>query len=552
MKQKSAKEIILEATKGVKLTVPDRPELGDYAFFSVDAEKVVDDLKANKELAKVAEVKAVGKFVNFYLKPDVLLDSLSGIDGEYGKNLTGGGKKYMVEFAHPNTHKAFHIGHLRNITTGECVVRLLEAIGTKVVRANYQGDVGLHIAKALYGIQKKGFTDPGEVKAGAKYLGEVYALGSQAFEADEEAKKKIIAINKQIYDQSDPKINDLYQTTRAWSFEYFDAIYQRVGSHFDRLYFESEVASLGLQIAQKAESEGVLEKSEGAVIFPGEKYDLHSRVFVTSEGVPTYEAKDLGLAKLQFGEHNPDLIVHVVAPEQAGYFQVLFKALELIQPETKGREFHLQYGWVRLKEGKMSSRLGNVILGEDLLDEAKKRIIEKYKTEAETAEKIAVGAIKYSFLKTGISQEIAFDMDESISLDGNSGPYLQYTAARAMSVLRKAEITNYKLQITNLNEEERALLRHLVHYPEMVEEAAARFAPNLLCEYLYQLASKFNTFYNIHRILNSNKHRILESEKSRGDLMKLDVNFRLSLTSAVAQVLSSGLSLLGIEAPERM
>ncbi|OGM76596.1 arginine--tRNA ligase, partial [Candidatus Woesebacteria bacterium RIFOXYA1_FULL_43_9] len=302
----------------------------------------------------------------------------------------------------------------------------------------------------------------------------------------------------------------------------------------------------------KAESEGVLEKSEGAVIFPGEKYDLHSRVFVTSEGVPTYEAKDLGLAKLQFGEHNPDLIVHVVAPEQAGYFQVLFKALELIQPETKGREFHLQYGWVRLKEGKMSSRLGNVILGEDLLDEAKKRIIEKYKTEAETAEKIAVGAIKYSFLKTGISQEIAFDMDESISLDGNSGPYLQYTAARAMSVLRKAEITNYKLQITNLNEEERALLRHLVHYPEMVEEAAARFAPNLLCEYLYQLASKFNTFYNIHRILNSNKHRILESEKSRGDLMKLDVNFRLSLTSAVAQVLSSGLSLLGIEAPERM
>ena len=552
MKQKSAKEIILEATKGVKLTVPDRPELGDYAFFSVDAEKVVDDLKANKELAKIAEVKAVGKFVNFYLKPDVLLDSLISIDGEYGKNLTGGGKKYMVEFAHPNTHKAFHVGHLRNITTGECVVRLLEAIGTKVVRANYQGDVGLHIAKALYGIQKKGFTDPGEVKARAKYLGEVYALGSQAFEADEEAKKKIIAINKQIYDQSDPKINDLYQTTRAWSLEYFDAIYQRVGSHFDRLYFESEVASLGLQIAQKAESEGVLEKSEGAVIFPGEKYDLHSRVFVTSEGVPTYEAKDLGLAKLQFGEHNPDLIVHVVAPEQAGYFQVLFKALELIQPETKGREFHLQYGWVRLKEGKMSSRLGNVILGEDLLDEAKKRIIEKYKTEAETAEKIAVGAIKYSFLKTGISQEIAFDMDESISLDGNSGPYLQYTAARAMSVLRKAEITNYKLQITNLNEEERALLRHLVHYPEMVEEAAARFAPNLLCEYLYQLASKFNTFYNIHRILNSNKHRILESEKSRGDLMKLDVNFRLSLTSAVAQVLSSGLSLLGIEAPERM
>src|SRR3989339_588033 len=154
MKQKSAKEIILEATKGVKLTVPDRPELGDYAFFSVDAEKVVDDLKANKELAKVAEVKAVGKFVNFYLKPDVLLDSLSGIDGEYGKNLTGGGKKYMVEFAHPNTHKAFHIGHLRNITTGECVVRLLEAIGTKVVRANYQGDVGLHVAKSLWGIEQ--------------------------------------------------------------------------------------------------------------------------------------------------------------------------------------------------------------------------------------------------------------------------------------------------------------------------------------------------------------------------------------------------------------
>ena len=455
-------------------------------------------------------------------------------------------KTIMVEFAHPNTHKAFHIGHLRNITTGECIIRLLEAVGNTVIRANYQGDVGMHIAKCLYGILKISNVENKTLQEKVAFLGKAYAAGSKAYDEDLAAKQEIERINKQIYAR-DPEIYPLYQKTRQWSLDYFNHIYQRVGTTFDRLYFESEVYESGKKLVEEGIQKGIFEKSDNAVIFPGEKFGLHNRVFITKEGNTTYEGKDVGLGFLQFSEYHPDLIIHCVSSEQTAYFQVIIEALAQLVPETKGKEYHLVYGWVKLKEGKMSSRTGVVVLGEWLIDTVKEEIrikvldnISKYKDSGITdtnaiSEALAIAAVKYSFLKVGTTQEIAFDIHESINLHGDSGPYLLYTYARCQSVLRKSDSKSNVIinsQLSTINSEERDLARLLLYFPEIVAEAASLYAPNILCTYLFTLAQAFNLFYQ--------KCPILENP------------YRLKLTNAVAQVLKKGLYLLGIQTVERM
>lgn len=542
----------LEKILGFEIELTGNPDFGDYtaniALTKAKEEgktprdlagEMVIGLKNNKQLEKwVEKIDIAGPgFINFWLKTDVLISNLIRIDKEkekYGTSNSLKGKKIMFEFAHPNTHKAFHIGHLRNIITGESLSRLHEAVGVKVIRANYQGDIGLHIAKALYGIEISGFDDPKGVKERAEYLGKVYAKGATVFEESDDAKERVGEINKKIYDKSDSEINKLYDETRKWSLDYFDSIYKRVHTKFDRLYFESECAESGKNIALDALKRKILEESEGAIIFPGSKYGLHDRVFISAKGVPTYEAKDFGLVKKQIAEFDPDKIIHVLGPEQLGYTSVIFKAQELTLPETKGKQLHLPYGWVKLKEGKMSSRTGNVVLGEKILDDAKTAIQEEYKTEEKIAEQIAVAAVKYSFLKTNLNQDIAFDLKESISLEGNSGPYLQYTVARCNSVLSKAPSSSQSMPEV-MTYQELAVLRLLMRFGEVVEASAVGYSPNTLCNYLYDLAQKYNAFYNADKIIGSSNE-----------------DFRLALTAGTSHVLKNGLKLLGIQAPERM
>jgi arginyl-tRNA synthetase len=375
-------------------------------------------------------------------------------------------------------------------------------------------------------------------------LGEAYVYGSKLFEEKGVDMASIKAINSLIYTKEWGSLGtyqEVYEITRQWSLDYFEEIYKRVGTHFDKYYFESMAYESGRETVLKGLDKGIFKKSEGAIIFPGSKYNLHDRVFITSEGNPTYEGKEMGLAPLQFMDYNPDLIVHVVGPEQAGYFQVVFEALAQLFPETKGKEKHQTYGWVKLKHGKMSSRTGDVILGEWLLDEAKKKILESHESIDEIAEQIAVGAVKYSFLKVGLNQEIAFDLDESISLQGNSGPYLQYTYVRTQSVLAKAksdkEQSKSLVENVVLKVEERNVLRLLSRFPEVVEEAAVRYSPNILCSYLFELAQAFNLFYQ--------KLSILKSEEAERD-------FRLVLTGRTGETLKKGLNILGIPAPQSM
>lgn len=538
----------------IELTTPPNPEMGDLALPCFELAKIYR--KSPGEVAKdianqvtgyrlqvIEKAQAVGPYVNFFLQgPAVAKMVLKGVKkaGErFGANKIGQGQRVMVEFAHPNTHKAFHIGHLRNLITGESIVRLLENAGYKVIRANYQGDVGLHIAKCLWAILETGGLKTVEDKV--RFLGKAYAQGATAFDKDEKTKEEIIALNKKIY-QRDPGILELYETTRQWSLAYFDAIYKRVGSHFDRLYFESEVFARGKEIVLKFLPKGVFKASQGAIIFAGSKYGLHDRVFVNSEGFPTYEAKDVALAELQFKEYRPDKIIHVVAREQSDYFKVLFRSLEEVLPKSQGKECHLIYGWVSLKEGKMSSRTGQVVLAGWLLDEVEKEIGQIMKDHPvanadEVRRKVTLAAAKYAFLKTKVDNDIVFDLRQSISLHGDSGPYLLYIVARIKSILRKSEI-NSKSKIPNIVETvEKQLLLHLARFPEITKVAAERLDPSEVAQYLFDLAQCFNAFYDNCPVLQAD-------EPVRA--------FRLQLIQAVAQVMERGLYLLGMETVEEM
>ena len=514
------------------------------------AEAIVENLKDDENLNKIASEIKIAKpgFINISIKNDILVTQLERLlkDG-VGKSDCLWGKKVMVEYAHPNTHKQFHIGHLRNICLGESISRILEAMGVEVIRTNYQGDIGLHIAKAVWGVKndQEGYqkAKKGDEFDRAKFLGQAYAKGSKAYEEKEDAKKQIIEYNQQIF-SGKGEIVKLWQETRLWSLGYFDEIYKRVGVKYDRLYFESECVD-GVKKAREALEKGVLKESQGAVVFDGSAYGLDTRVFINSIGLPTYEAKELSLAPKEYTDFgNIDKCIHVVGPEQKSFFAVTFKVEELLDSKMfKGKQYHKVYGYVDLKKGKMSSRKGKVVTASWLLDEAKERIMKTYQSQEVVAEKIAVGAVKYAFLKVQPLSKIGFDIKESIRLEGNSGPYLQYTYARCQSVLekskdKKAKKDNQEFTGINYNAEELGLLRTIYRFEEMVAEAAEELAPNKIADWMFSLAQKYNLFYHQHSILKAETDQIRD--------------FRLFLTKAVALVIKNGLYLLGIETPRRM
>jgi arginyl-tRNA synthetase len=525
------------------------------------AERISQELRTkNQELFSKVEVAKPG-FINMTIKSEIYLAELARVTSGENTVLVSkySQKKVMIEFTDPNPFKEFHIGHLYSNIVGESIARLLEAAGAEVRRVNYQGDVGLHVAKALWGLQSKLQAENVELKTleerplqeKAKFLGEAYAIGARAYEEDEEAKQEIITINKKVYDK-DPEIIELYQKGREWSLAYFETIYQRLGTKFVHYYFESKAGPVGLEVIREYLSKGVFIESEGAVIFPGEQYGLHNRVFINSLGLPTYEAKELGLAPTKYQDYPYDLSIIVTANEIDAYFKVLLKALSLINPDLAAKTVHLSHGVVRLPEGKMSSRTGNVVTGEWLLDEAHRKAFEKMQEsgvgkdlakeeQEEVAEIVGVGAVKYALLRGSIGKDTTFNFDESVSFDGNAGPYLQYTFVRTQSVLRKANRgTNYEVggMSYEVAPEERDLLRYIAQYIDVVGDAAEHFSPSTVATYLFELAQLFNLFYQKYSILTA------ESEEASA--------FRLALTKGVGETLKSGLNLLGISTPERM
>lgn len=503
------------------------------------ANKIIQRVKESDEskdkyLEKI-EV-AGGGFINFFLKDEILIKNMGDLSVPNKSN-----QQIFVEYGHTNPLKEVHIGHLRTFILGESIARILESLGNQVFHANYQGDIGLHIAKAIWGIKKIGLpTKELSLEEKAKYMGQAYATGNKSYEANPQIKKVTDSINISLY-KKDPQFMEVYKLAREWSLDYFEPIYKLLGIKYDRCFFESEVYEKGKEIVL-ANVGKVFEESEGAVILPGEKYGLHNRVFITSAGNPTYEGKEMGLAQLEYSTFKYDRAIHVVAEEQAGYFQVVFKAMELIFPDLKGKKYHLSYGLVDLKEGKMSSRTGRVITIDDLykvVSEKVREIMRQHTPEIDqnVVKQIAMGAIKFSYLKFSPAPNMVFDLEQSVSLDGDSGPYMQYTYARIQSVLRKMTTPEESKPTSEVKVEkqERALLRQLMYFPDIVLEVATSLHPNLLATYLIELSRLYNLFYQECRVLGSEKEE-----------------FRIKLSSLVGVVIKKGLYLLGIEAPGKM
>jgi len=554
----------------IELTTPPNPEMGDLSFacFGLAKERGKSPNEIAKELASNVkgqmsnvfdEVQAVGPYVNFFIDPHVLAkQALGDIDESYGQSKVGKKKKYLVEFGCPNPLKVFHLGHLKNLVTGESVARILENAGYKVVRVNYQGDVGMHIAKTMWAIesQRSAFSvqRSASLEKRLKFLGTMYAKGAKSFEENEQAKKEIVAMNKRIY-QKDPTLQTMYRLAVKWSLEYFDQIYKRLGAHFDRLYLESEVFASGEMIVRAYLKKRVFKESAGAIIYEGSKHGLHDRVFINSEGFPTYEAKDLGLAQAHFTDYNPDQIIHVVGKEQVEYFKVVFKAIAEIWPARANKEFHLPGGFLQLKDGKMSSRTGTVVRAEDLLNQARTAVLaimadRDLAKKDEVVEKVAVAAVKYAILKVSVSDDVAFDLKRSVSLEGDSGPYLLYIVARIKSILKKTQKhkntktqkhKNTKTQkhknTKTFTSYEKQLLLQLASFPEITSQAAASLDPSKIAHYLFHLAQTFNAFYH--------ECPVLEAAPAVKE-------FRLRLIQKVALVMTAGLALLGIETAEEM
>ena len=545
---------------------------------------IAEEIKNNfpkTELIKKIEVIKPG-FINFWIADVQLIKQLyKTAKDDFGFELTYKDKKVMVEYTDPNPFKEFHIGHLYSNSVGESIARIYGAIGGNVKRADYFGDVGMHVAKSVWGLIEKMKNEKVSIAdlekkllpERIKYLGQAYALGVKNYENDKKISEEIKDVNYLVYlcgqeylkdnyhwtPQVDYQqylrpefmgqyktVKEVYYSGKKWSLDYFEEIYKRLGTKFDYYYPESIVGEFGLKIVKENLKKGHFELSDKAVVFPGEKYGLHTRVFINSLGLPTYEAKELGLAFKKFEDFKYDKSIIVVGNEIKEYFKVLHKALLITSPELGKKTTNICTGMVRLPEGKMSSRTGNVITVAWMFDEIKNKLKEIMKSNdkivkkelSEVEEIITVAAIKYSLLKNGIGQDIVFDLKESLTLEGNSGPYLLYTYTRCQSVLKKAKFNNEVMeQWSNLNNDELNVLRLINKFPEIVHQAAVQLAPNLIANYLYDLAQKYNYFYQ--------KNKILESEEETK-------KFRLMLTQAVGKVIKEGLYLLGIKTVERM
>ncbi len=527
------------------------------------AGKIAEALKLS-QIGSVDKIEIAGPgFINFYLSPlyfSAQLESVLKRKALYGSSNEWRGRKVLIEYTDPNPFKEFHIGHLMSNAIGESIARLVASQGAKVRRMCYQGDFGLHVAKALWAMMKAEADKPGSIPSKRApleeriaFLGTCYVAGSRAYADDPAAKIIIEDINKKVFDGKDRPLMKLYKLGKRWSLDHFEEIYEKLGTKFDYYMLESDVAHDGIALVDEYLEKGVFEKSDGAIVFKGEKYDpkLHTRVFINSQGIPTYEAKELGLNTKKWKKMRADESIIITANEQNDYFRVVLKALELIEPQAAKVTKHLSHGMLRFAEGKMSSRTGNVITGEALISDVEKLAFEKLagrtieeKQKKSAAEMIAIAAIKYSILKQVTSSDIIYDFDKSISFEGDSGPYLLYTAVRAQSVLDKAKKEGIKPVIDKKLDKKSGttrtigpLERMIARFPEVVAYAAAEKSPHFVATYLIELSSAFNSWYANVPIVDKK-----DSESP----------YKVALTQAVRITLENGLKLLGMKVPERM
>ena len=496
-----------------------------------------------KKLPKEIErLETKGPYLNFYTDKNILAKEIIKINNNYGKQKLNN-EKIMIEYSQPNTHKAFHVGHIRGTSLGESLARIFEFTGNKTVRANYSGDTGMHIAKWIWCYLNFHSKEP--LKDDESWIAGIYVDSVKRLAENEDLQEQVNEINRKIESKSDKEINKLWKKTKELSVKSWDNIYKELNTKFDRHYFESELEQSGKEIAKDLEKKGLAKISEEALIMDLKKYNLGIWVLLRKDGTVLYSAKDLALAKQKIQDQNLDRYIIITGDEQNMYFQQLFKTLDLMDMPKKDKFKHIGFGMVRLPHGKMSSRTGDNILysnfKEELVEFAKKGILEKWpkisKKELEQrALKITIATMKYSMLSQDSNKNIIFDKEQALNFEGNTGPYLQYSYARASSIIKKAktQISN-KAKIPELSKSEISLLTQIDRFPETIQKAAFHMNPALIVNYAYDLAKTFNEFYHQNKVIGSKEEA-----------------FRFKLVNVFKITLKNSLYLLGIETMEEM
>ncbi|QQR64818.1 arginine--tRNA ligase [Candidatus Kaiserbacteria bacterium] len=525
---------------------------GDYATnvamvtakkMGVSPRDIAERFRAALEgkIPDVTSIEIAGPgFLNFTLSRDFFVEKIEAVNASpttYGQNDILKGEEIIFEYTSPNLFKPLHIGNLVGNIVGESISRLMEYGGATLHRVNYPSDIGPTVAKGVWGlIQTKG--DVHDINA----IGEAYRVGSTAYD-DGTGKEEIDAINRALYAGTDEALNALRAQGIATSRARLAELCEMLGTHFDAEFFESEVSEEGTRIVREKIGT-VFEESEGAVIFRGERYGLHTRVFLNSHGLPTYEAKDMGnFARKQSLYPGWTRSYIVTGGEQREYFKVLIKALKEVFPESKEKVIeNIATGFLTLTTGKMSSRKGNVLTGEDLLAEVREEAYARAKESRaehieELTEQVAVGAIKYQILRQAVGGDIVFDKARALSLEGDSGPYLMYTHARLTSILEKAKHAGLTACTTHAPEVPYRVEKLIYQFEEVVRKAGQEKAPHFLVTYLTTLASEFNSFYAHEQIV---------------DLNDPHAPYKIALAASIRSTLKNGLWLLGIKAPECM
>jgi len=552
--------------KSIDFSYPNESKFGDLslACFMLAKEKkenpadlavkVANTLKKSDLMKKFSEIKVVGPYINFYFKNEDLANNVikeikkEGLKYAYNRNNQK--RKIMIEYSNGNTHKEYHVGHLRNISYGDAVKNILEAHGNIVYPVSYINDFGIHVAKTIWNWKKnKVYEERPEAKG--YLLGKCYAEASQKLnqkkeENDDSFQNEVSSIMTNI-EKREGNDYDLWKKTRTWSINYFKEIYKELNIKFVDTFYESEVIEDGLSLVNDLLKRKILSLSQGAIIADLEKYNLGVLPVIRSDKTALYPVADLSLASHKFKKYDIDESIYVVDVRQSLYFKQLFKLIELSGYNKKLT--HLSYDFVTLPEGMMASRTGNVITYEDLKNKIYSKIYKETKKRHEDwsekkIEKVSfnltISIIKFEMLKVGAEKTITFNIDEAAKFEGYTACYLQYSFARASSIIKKASLFNglSKVNLKYLdNDKEKQLLIKMARFSEVIELSAQKYNPSELTKYLFELTQIFNDYYHETNILKADKKIMLA---------------RIQLVKTFTIVLSSGLSLLGLPSLDEM
>ncbi len=560
---KEVRKILRNHIKAKEITLekPDRPEFGDLAFpcFALSREMKKSPKAIAEELSEkikpsgaVMKVEPRGGYLNFFADwGKAFSETYKEIERDPGNFGSGGKNKenILIEYSAPNTNKPLHLGHIRNNSLGMAMANILEFSGFEVIKVNLVNDRGIHICKSMlaYMLFGKGETPESKGKKGDHFVGDYYVLYNKKAKEDHSMEGEAKELLRK-WEEGDKEVMEIWEKMNSWAVKGMKETYEDYGCEFDKWYYESRTYKRGRKFVMEGLRKGVFKRGErGEIYVDLSKQGLDRKILIRSDGTSVYMTQDLGTTRMKYDDYHPDRMIWVVASEQDYHFVVLFKILKMLGYGWSKRCYHMSYGMVYLPEGKMKSREGKVVDADELLEnltkeaagEIEKRgVVTGEEDKENTARTISLGAIKFYILKTNPVKDVYFNSSESLSFEGDTGPFVQYSHARISSILKKytGKIKNPDFSLLS-SPEEKELMGKVSSFPALVSQSAEKYNPSFIANYLLELARSFNRFYEKHPVLKAD-HGVKEA--------------RLALIKSVRTVIRNGMGLLGIEAPESM